>query len=54
VIAKTARVVEEVAVGRTVTNRQEKVSDTVRHTDVDVERMPPEDEQLSPGPRSMK
>jgi stress response protein YsnF len=41
VIGKTARVVEEVAVGRTVTNRTEKVSDTVRRTDVDVERVEP-------------
>jgi uncharacterized protein (TIGR02271 family) len=40
VIGKTARVVEEVSVGRDVTNRSETVSDTVRRTDVEVERMP--------------
>jgi hypothetical protein len=33
-------VVEEVTIGKDVTNRSEKVSDTVRRTDVDVERIP--------------
>jgi uncharacterized protein (TIGR02271 family) len=47
VIGKTARVVEEVAVGRTTTNRAEKVSDTVRRTDVDVERVEPTTPQAS-------
>jgi stress response protein YsnF len=37
VIGKTARVVEEVEVGTQVTQRDEKVSDTVRRTNVDVE-----------------
>ncbi len=37
VVAKTARVVEEVDVGKTVTERTETVSDTVRRTEVDVE-----------------
>lgn len=41
VIGKTARVVGEVAVGRMVTNRTEKVYDTVRRTDVEVERVQP-------------
>ena len=40
VVAKTARVVEEVAIGREVTNRQENVSETVRRTGVEVERIP--------------
>lgn len=39
VIAKTARVVEEVEVGREVTERTETVSDTVRRTDVEVESL---------------
>jgi uncharacterized protein (TIGR02271 family) len=39
VIGKTARVVEEVSIGKDVTNRSETVSDTVRRTDVDVERI---------------
>ncbi len=37
VVAKTARVVEEVVVGKTATERTETVHDTVRRTDVEVE-----------------
>jgi stress response protein YsnF len=37
VIAKEQRVVEEVAIGKDVTERQERVSDTVRRTEVEVE-----------------
>ena len=37
VVSKTARVVEEVTVGKTATERTETVRDTVRRTDVDVE-----------------
>jgi stress response protein YsnF len=44
VIGKTARVVEEVAVRQVVTNRAETVSETVRKTDVDVERVHPIDD----------
>ncbi len=39
VVAKTARVVEEVRVGKDVTERTETVSDTVRRTDVEVEQL---------------
>ncbi len=39
VVAKTARVVEEVRVGKEVTERTETVSDTVRRTDVEVEQL---------------
>ena len=39
VVSKTARVVEEVVVGKTATERTETVSDTVRRTDVDVEEV---------------
>lgn len=37
VVAKTARVVEEVEIGKEVTERTETVSDTLRRTDVEVE-----------------
>jgi uncharacterized protein (TIGR02271 family) len=37
VVAKQARVVEEVEIGKTVSEHQETVRDTVRRTDVDVE-----------------
>jgi uncharacterized protein (TIGR02271 family) len=37
VVEKTARVVEEVIVGKDVTQREEQISDTVRHTEVEVE-----------------
>ncbi|HEX8457489.1 MAG TPA: YsnF/AvaK domain-containing protein [Pyrinomonadaceae bacterium] len=39
VVAKTARVVEEVVVGKQVEERTETVSDTVRRTDVDVQEV---------------
>lgn len=38
VVSKSARVVEEVVVGRDVREREEKITDTVRRTDVDVQR----------------
>ncbi|UEM05016.1 YsnF/AvaK domain-containing protein [Skermanella rosea] len=38
VVSKTARVTEEVVVGKDVTERTEHVSDTVRRTEVDVDR----------------
>ena len=38
VVSKTARVVEEVSIGKQASQRTETVSDTVRRTDVDVER----------------
>jgi len=39
IIGKKARVVEEVEVGKNVTEREETVRDTVRSTDVDVEEI---------------
>jgi len=39
VVSKNARIVEEVVVGKEVTEREETVSDTVRRTDVEVEQM---------------
>jgi uncharacterized protein (TIGR02271 family) len=38
-LRETARVVEEVVVGKQVTERQEDIHDTVRHTDVQVEQL---------------
>jgi uncharacterized protein (TIGR02271 family) len=39
VVQKTARIVEEVVVGKEVTQRQENIGDTVRHTEVHVEQL---------------
>lgn len=39
VVSKTARVVEEVVVGKDVSERTEEVSDTVRRTEVEVEQL---------------
>lgn len=39
VVEKSARVVEEVVVGKQVSERQEEIHDTVRHTDVQVEQL---------------
>ena len=44
VVEKTARVVEEVVVGKEVTERNEQVSDKVRRTEVEVEQLAPSDE----------
>ena len=42
VVGKTARVVEEVLVGKEATSRTDTVRDTVRRTEVDVEEIPGE------------
>jgi uncharacterized protein (TIGR02271 family) len=39
VVGKTARVVEEVVVGKEATERTQTIRDTVRHTEVDVENL---------------
>ncbi|MDB5728952.1 MAG: hypothetical protein JWQ00_2157, partial [Noviherbaspirillum sp.] len=39
VVSKTARVVEEVVVGKEVSQRTEQINDTVRRTDVEVEQL---------------
>ena len=44
VVQKTARVVEEVVVGKQVTQRQDQISDTVRRTEVEVEQLGAEDD----------
>jgi uncharacterized protein (TIGR02271 family) len=49
VIAKTARVVEEVEIGRETTEHEETIRDRVRRTDVEVEQVP---EETHPGAAS--
>ncbi len=44
VVEKSARVVEEVIVGKEVTQRQENITDTVRHTEVDIEQLTPDED----------
>ena len=44
VVEKTARVVEEVVVGKEVSQRQQNISDTVRRTEVEVEQLTPDDD----------
>ncbi|UVW27142.1 YsnF/AvaK domain-containing protein [Massilia sp. H6] len=39
VVEKSARIVEEVTIGKQVNERQEQISDSVRHTEVDVEQL---------------
>lgn len=39
VVEKSARIVEEVTIGKEVSERQEQIHDTVRHTEVDVQRL---------------
>lgn len=48
VVSKQARVVEEVEVGKRATERTETVRDTVRKTDVDVERIDESDARFRP------
>ena len=42
VVGKSARVVEEVLVGKEVTEHTERIQDTVRHTEVEVEQIEPD------------
>jgi uncharacterized protein (TIGR02271 family) len=39
VVEKSARIVEEVTIGKEVGERQERIHDTVRHTEVEVQRL---------------
>ena len=39
VIEKSARVVEEVVIGKDVSQRQEQISETLRHTEVEIEQL---------------
>ncbi|KDR38082.1 YsnF/AvaK domain-containing protein [Caballeronia glathei] len=54
VIGKTARVVEEVVVGKEASNRTETVHDTVRGTEVEVERTTGADDRRAVTPPSKK
>ncbi|WP_242919557.1 YsnF/AvaK domain-containing protein [Pontibacter liquoris] len=45
VVNKEARVVEEVNLGKKVEEREESIKDTVRKTDVDIEKLTPEEER---------
>jgi uncharacterized protein (TIGR02271 family) len=51
VVQKTARVVEEVRVGKTVEERTEEIADTVRSTEVEVERLDREPGAKAPSSR---
>lgn len=51
VAQKTARVVEEVVVGKEATQRTETISDTLRNTEVEVERLAPQADPSSAGSR---
>lgn len=44
VVQKSARVVEEVIVGKEVSERTEQISDSVRRTEVDIEQLTPTDD----------
>ncbi len=47
-ISKVARVVEEVTLSKDVTERQQIISDTVRHTEIHTERIAPDKAELPP------
>jgi uncharacterized protein (TIGR02271 family) len=44
VVEKSARIVEEVTISKQVNERQEQIHDTVRHTEVEVERLGADDD----------
>jgi len=48
VVSKTANVVEEISVGKAVTEREEVIRDTVRKTEVDVENLGTTDQSIRP------
>ena len=50
VVSKQARVVEEVVIGKNVSERKETIKDTVRRTDVEVEKIGGQDVQTAYGP----
>jgi uncharacterized protein (TIGR02271 family) len=49
VVAKEARIVEEVSVDKQVSEREEVIRDTVRHTEVDTENIDSDDARLRSG-----
>jgi uncharacterized protein (TIGR02271 family) len=52
VVAKEARVVEEISLDKQVSEREEIISDTVRHTEVDTEDIDKDDTTLRSGTRT--
>jgi uncharacterized protein (TIGR02271 family) len=54
VVSKTARVVEEVEIGKEARDRTERIEDTVRRTDVDVERIDPQTGAQRPNPQQTR
>ena len=48
VVAKTANVIEEISVGKAVTEREEVIRDTVRKTEVDVDKLGTTDQPIRP------
>ena len=53
VVSKTANVVEEISVGKDVTEREEVIRDTVRNTEVDVENLGTTEQTVRPGGTSL-
>ncbi len=49
VVSKEARVVEEISLNKEVTQKEETIRDTVKNTEVDVERTGKNDEDISTG-----
>ena len=49
VVAKEARVVEEISLNKEVTQKEESIKDTVRNTEVDIERTDETDDKLTGG-----
>lgn len=54
VVQKTANVVEEISIGKEVTEREETIRDTVRRTDVEVEEINPTDTTYRTTDRDVK
>lgn len=52
VVNKEARVVEEINVGKEVDEREESIKGTVRKTDVDIENIREDDDQIRPDERN--
>ncbi|GAB4025579.1 YsnF/AvaK domain-containing protein [Spirosoma gilvum] len=53
VVSKTANVVEEISVGKDVTEREEVIHDTVRNTEVDVENLGTTEQTVRPAGTSL-
>jgi stress response protein YsnF len=49
VVSRTANVVEEISVGKEVTEREEVIRDTVRKTEVDVEQLSSTEQPIRTG-----